>query len=720
MAERPELTVERLFSDPPLFTGLPQNPQFTPDGGHAAYLRTADDDRQRLDLWRVDLASGEHSRWVNGASLHEQIGQTSDTAAERAERERRRQFARGITAFRFSPDGRHVLLPAGGTAFLLNVADDRVRAITPPGTRQTDMRFSPDSTRVSYVRDGNLYCCGLAGEREIQLTADGGGTVSNGLADFIAQEEMHRFEGYWWSPDSRYLAFTRVDESPVPVSQRFEINAAEVTTVAQHYPYAGGPNADVRLLVIEMASGNLREIAYREEDGDYLARVNWLGNRLAVQRQSRDQRTLTLYAVDPQTGDSERLLTETADTWVNLHDNLQPLPGPGPATGRQFLWTSERSGHSHLYIFRGGELHPVTAGSGRINRVLWADEQRALVSGWLESATEQHLFEVPLTGTGQPRPLTGEPGWHELTVSRDGRRVLDRFSALDIPARLDLLEVNGAPARSSVLIEERIDAGHPYRAFLPAHRTPQLGILSAEDGQALHYRLTRPGGSAPAGGFPVIVYVYGGPGVQRVRNDWPPLLLQLLQQHGYGVLELDNRGTGNRDPGFEAAIHRRLGGAEVRDQVAGARFLAGLDWVNPQRIGVFGHSYGGYMTLMCLMQAAEHFKAGVAVAPVTDWHLYDTHYTERYLGTPEANPAGYRDSDVLNHAARLTGKLLLIHGMADDNVLFTHSTKLMRALQAGNQPFEMMAYPGSKHALQEPDVSIHRFNLLLDFFGRQL
>lgn len=718
-----ELTVERLFSDPPLFTGLPQNPQFTPDGAHVAYLKTAADDRQRLDLWRVDLASGEHACWVNGASLDEHSGQAADTAAEQAERERRRQFARGITSFRFSPDGRHLLLPVAGTAFLLNVADDSLRAITPPGTRQTDMRFSPDSSRVSYVRDGNLYCCELAGDREVALTADGGGTVSNGLADFIAQEEMHRFEGYWWSPDCRYLAFTRVDESPIAVSQRFEINAEEVTTVAQHYPFAGGPNADVRLLVIEMASGNMREIAYRQEDGDYLTRVNWLNDRLAVQRQSRDQRTLSLHAFDPRTGDGERLLTETADTWVNLHDNLHPLPDAGAESGTRFLWTSERSGHSQLYVYRSGELHALTSGSGRINRVLWADGQRALVSGWQESATEQHLFQVPLANDGQPRRLTAAPGWHELTVSRDGRRALDRFSSLDVPARLDLLTLNGgpdAPAEASVLIEERIDHRHPYGAHVEAHRTPQLGTLTAEDGQLLHYRLTRPDDPLPAGGCPVIVYVYGGPGVQRVRNDWPPLLLQLLQQHGYGVLELDNRGTGNRDPGFEAAIHRRLGGAEVRDQVVGARFLAGLDWVDAQRIGVFGHSYGGYMTLMCLMQAAEHFKAGVAVAPVTDWRLYDTHYTERYLETPEANPAGYRDSNVLSHAAKLTGKLLLIHGMADDNVLFTHSTKLMRALQAGNRPFEMMAYPGSKHALQEPDVSIHRFNLLLDFFGRHL
>jgi dipeptidyl-peptidase-4 len=218
----------------------------------------------------------------------------------------------------------------------------------------------------------------------------------------------------------------------------------------------------------------------------------------------------------------------------------------------------------------------------------------------------------------------------------------------------------------------------------------------------------------------VIVHVYGGPGVQRVRNEWQPLTLQMLAQHGYGVLELDNRGSGNRGPAFEAPIHRRLGDIEVRDQLRGVEFLRTLEWVDGSRIGVMGHSYGGYMALQCLLQAPAHFRAAVSTAPVTDWRLYDTHYTERYLGMPAENAAGYEDSNVFGWLSDSIGSLLLIHGMADDNVLYTHSTQLYRALQARKLPFEMMAYPGSKHALQEQDVSIHRFNLILDFFNRHL
>ncbi len=715
------LTPARLFSDPPLFGRVPQNARFIPDGSGVAFLRVAEDDRERLDLWRLDLASGQQSLWVDGRSVDG--GDAAASEEEQAERERRRQFAGGITRFEFSADGRNLLLPVAGTAFLMDLDSQSVRAVTPPGTRQTDMRFAPDGASLTYVRDGDLYRFDLQSNHEIRLTADGGGPVKNGIADFIAQEEMHRFEGYWWSPDSAWLAFTRVDDSPVAVSRRFEIQADAVEVVEQRYPYAGARNADVRLVVMELASGETREIPWHVEDDDYLARVDWVGARLAVQRQSRDQQTLELTLYDPRSGDGQVLVTEQAQTWVNLHDNFHSLCEP-EATAADFLWTSERSGRRQLYRYRHGELTAQSDLPGRVDRLLWADRERALVSGWADSPTEQHLFEISLTGGGAPVRLTGPGGWHDAEVSADGRRVLDRYSNLENPGCLALLDLNVAPdgagASARTLVEEVVAGDHPYLPYLPNHSTPELGTLNAEDGQVLCYRLTRPLGTAPAGGHPAIVYVYGGPGVQRVRNEWPPALLQLLAQHGFVVLELDNRGSSYRDPGFEAPIHYRLGAVEVRDQSRGARFLAEQDDVDPDRIGVFGHSYGGYMTLMCLLQAPDLFKAGVAVAPVTDWTLYDTHYTERYLGTPAGNPQGYRDSAVLGLASGLSRPLLLVHGMADDNVLFTHTTKLMKTLQDATRPFELMTYPGSKHALQERSVSVHRFEALLDFFQRHL
>lgn len=712
-----ELTVERLFGDPPLFTGAPQQPQFTPDGGHVVYLRPAVDDRERLDLWRVHLDSGHHERWLDARDLA--TAGSAATAEELAERERRRQFARGITAFQFSPCGRYLLLPLEGAGHLLTLADGRMRTITAPDTRQTDLRFTPDGAAVCWVRAGNLYRYDLATDTEQPITEDGGGAVSYGLADFIAQEEMHRFEGYWWSPDGAWVAFTRVDESVVPESLRYDMDADRITVVAQRYPYTGERNPDVRLLLRSTTSGQTQEVEFRSAADDYLARVGWIGRRLAVQRQSRDQQRLEVVAFDPQTGTGEPLLTEASATWVNLHDNLMPVERDAAPGAERVLWTSERDGPSRLYLWEAGRLHPVGPAEGRVQRVLWADADRALVSGWFETPTENHLYEIALDGASPPRRLTPAGAWHEPVVERNGDRAVCRTSDPQTPGALLLVDTR-ARGEPRTLYRETLTREHPYFPYLSEHATPELGTLTAEDGQRLHYRLTRPAGPMPAGGAPVIVQVYGGPGAQRVKNEWPPGLLQLLARRGYAVFELDNRGSANRGRDFEAPIFGRLGDAEVRDQALGVDFLRSQPWVNADRIGIFGHSYGGYMTLMCLAQRPELFRAGVAVAPVTDWRLYDTHYTERYLGTPAGNPDGYRDSSVFAHLDGLSGHLLLIHGMADDNVLFTHSTRLIQALQERTRPFELMVYPGAKHALQERHISVHRFNLLLDFFGRHL
>ncbi|MCZ0943530.1 MAG: alpha/beta fold hydrolase, partial [Gammaproteobacteria bacterium] len=301
------------------------------------------------------------------------------------------------------------------------------------------------------------------------------------------------------------------------------------------------------------------------------------------------------------------------------------------------------------------------------------------------------------------------------TASQGGAWLFERASSLQSPSRIQFGRGDG---KWHQLSETKIDSHHPYHPFVDEHVTPELGTLTAEDGQTLHYSLTRPQSSTEP--VPLIVFVYGGPGVQRVRNEWPPLPLQLFVQRGFGVLELDNRGSANRGRRFEAPIHRRLGQAEVCDQALGVEFAANLPWVDAGRIGVFGHSYGGYMALMCLAQVPQRFRAGVAVAPVTDWRLYDTHYTERYLGHPKDNAEGYEASSVLTHIDGIQGKLLLMHGMSDDNVVFTHSMRLMTALQEANIPFELMTYPGAKHSMQQKAVAIHRFNLILDFFERHL
>ncbi len=700
----PKLTVERLFSDPPLFADAPRHPQMAPDGGCITYLQAAPDDRERLDLWRADPTTGAAERWVSGADL---TADTSPTAAERAEQERRRAFVHGITSHQWHPDGRALLLVAEGSGHLLDVATGHIRRITPEGRRYTDIKLSPQGQHLSYVADGNLYMKRLADGCERTVAASEDPNLSFGIADFLAQEEMNRYDGHWWRKDEAQIAFTRVDASPVRASRRFEADSQGLQVIEQRYPFAGEANPAVGLGLYDVVSAATRWIDYADAPGDYLARVAFVGGKLAVQVQNRAQNRLRLKLIDTASLAACTLIEESSATWINLHDNFTPIGED------DYLWTSERSGTSQIYRYRNDNCEPVSRGHGHITRILTANSERVLASGWLETPTEQHLYRFDL-GDGRPTRLTG-PGWHDVTASQSGAWLFAQGSSLQSPGRIQFGRGDG---EWRPLSETKIDRQHPYHPFVDEHVTPELGTLVAEDGQTLHYRLTAP--PSPAEPVPLIVYVYGGPGAQRVRNEWPPLLLQLFAQRGFGVLELDNRGSTNRGLRFEAAIHRCLGQAEVRDQALGVEFAANLPWVDADRIGVFGHSYGGYMALMCLAQLPERFRAGVAVAPVTDWRLYDTHYTERYLGQPEDNAEGYAASSALTHLEGIRGKLLLMHGMSDDNVVFTHSMRLMTALQEANVPFELMTYPGAKHSLQQKAVAIHRFNLILDFFERHL
>ena len=699
-----KLTPARLFDRQPL-SRAPSQLKLSADGRYGSFLLPADDDRERLELWLIEMASGQLRRLLAG-----ETAAAPETAEARDERERRRQFSRGVTAYEWHPERHQILLPAGGVR-LLDVETGAVRELAPAGAGASGARFSAKGNFVSYVRDGDLYAMELANGEVRRLTTDGGGTVTNGLADFIAQEEMHRFEGHWWSPDDQRVAFVRVDASPVPETQRHEIDDSGIRVVPQRYPFAGGPNVEVRLGILEMASGDVTWLDWAVAPDDYLARVAFRpSGALFVQAQSRDQRRLALrlYAF----GVWQEVFTETATSWINLHDNLKFLPD------RRFLWTSERDGTADLYVGRAsrddGSWHVERCPTelGRVSRVLAATKEAAWVLGWQTAPASQGLYRIGLNGdSGSAVPVLAGSCWCEGVAS--GRAGIALATRASTAAGVELVAVplGTAPSRTIVLPKLPLGAPDLGGEF-------SVGQIETETA-VLHYRLTKASPCVPNRRYPVVVFVYGGPGVQRVRHELPPPTVQLFAQAGFGVFELDNRGSANREKAFEDAIAGRLGQVEVEDQLAGVAFLRQQDWVDARRIGIFGHSYGGYMVLMCLAQS-HAFAAGAAVAPVTDWTLYDTHYTERYLGPPEANAAGYAASSPLPRVGAIDAPLLLMHGMADDNVLFTHSLKLIKALQDAGKPFELMTYPGAKHALQERSVAIHRYNCILDFFRRTL
>lgn len=711
------LTPERLFSSPPLTRGAPADLKFAPDGSFLTYQRAADDDRERMDLWKIDLQSGAHHLLLDARSLTATSTDVTElTPEERAERERRRQFSHGITAYQWHPDGEQLVIPMDGQVLLVQPADDAPTAIPlcPPGTRQSGLQVSPAGRFISYVREGDLYITDIQQQREQRLTSDASEVLQNGLPDFLAAEEMHRFAGHWWSLDEQQLVFTKVDESPVAVSHRLELDATGARTIAQRYPYTGAANPDVSLWRYDLASGTSQCIWRNSNSDAYLARVHLCEGGVLIQTQDRLQQHLRLSVYDPAAEQWLTLYAEQSSTWINLTDDFRAL-----ANG--YLITTEQHGTRQAVVLNPDGAQRKLNGPTHINTVHAHDANTVWASGWLNTPIENHLFAINLDGSGFTQ-LTEAPGWHQAVVDVNSMRYLDHFSSVTQPAQLRLVNLSDDPdtgqTEPMTVYAERFRDDHPYTPYLSRHATATFGSVEADDGQTLHYRLTPP--AQINGMHPTIVYVYGGPGPQKAKNEWSPLLIQLFAQQGFAVLEIDNRGSGNRGRTFEAPIYRHMGGVEVADQVAGLAALDQVAWADRTRVGVFGHSYGGYMTLMCLTQASAHFRAGVAVAPVSDWALYDTHYTERYMGLPDDNTDGYHQANVLTHLDKLSAPLLLMHGMADDNVLFTHSTMIMARLQQLGKAFELMTYPGAKHSMQERDVSIHRFNMILDFFQRTL
>ena len=720
------LDIDRLFESPDLSGPQPRGLKISPDSSRVTFLRGKEDDRLQMDLWEYHLGEGKIRLLVDSTDLV--AGPENLSEEEQARRERLRIVdQRGIVSYQFSPDGGSLLFPLNGDLYLYTLATGEVRQLTATDAGEIDPKFSPEGSYVSFVRDQNLFVIDLATGKERALTEDGGGLIKNGMAEFIAQEEMARYTGYWWSPDESTIAFMQVDESPVKVVQRFEVYAEDFKVYDQRYPEAGTPNVSVRLGVVALEDASVRWLDTGDDPDVYLPRVGWFpdSRQLAVQRQSRDQQTLELLRIDTRTGDSKLLLTERSDTWIRLHNELVFLK----ATPR-FIWASSRSGYKHLYLYDndGTLIRPLSEGSWEVvhgsrrqNAVLHVNEQdgTVYVSGTFDSPLERHVYALSLEGSRPPQRLTELPGWHQATFADSGEFYIDTFHSVSTPPQVSVHRNDGS--RLAFIEENVLDASHPYYPYLASRPETRFGTLKAADGQLLHYRLRTPADFDPAARHPVVVIVYGGPGGGIVRNAWSAGFAEVLTANGSVVFSLDNRGTGNRGVAFDAPIYRRLGHIEVADQITGVEYLKSLHFVDPERIGMFGWSYGGYLVLMTMMQEPDAFAAGVSGAPVTDWTLYDTHYTERYMGTPQNNAEGYEAASAFPYVEQLDRPLLVMHGMADDNVLFTNSTKLFKALQDSGKNFDVMAYPGSKHALlRVPSTGRHGYAKILRFFDTHL
>ncbi len=724
------LTLDAITGDAPLSGPTLLKPQIAPDGSRVTFLRGKDSDRNRLDLWAFEVATGKTALLVDSADVLPGEEVLSDE--EKARRERQRTAAlSGIVDYQWSPDGKSLLFPLGGELYLYDLSKSgrtAVRKLTTGAGFATDPKVSPKGGFVSFIRGRNLWVIEVATGDEIQLTADGSGTIGNGVAEFVADEEMGRHTGYWWAPDDSAIAFARIDESGVPVQKRYEVYPDRTEVVEQRYPAAGDTNVAIRLATIAPKRGATPQWVDLGKNADiYLARVDWRDpRRLTFQRQSRDQRRLELIEVELASGKQRTLIVETAKTWVPLHDALRFLQD-----GR-FLWSSERSGFEHLYLASedGRQLKPLTRGDWPVDALLAVDEAKGLVyfsagrtADGEADARQSQLHVVPLAG-GRIRTLSTERGMHTASFAKNASVYVDSWSNAGTPPQIALHRADGTFV-ANLIDNDPAKPDHPYAQYMATHRPVEFGTLTAADGRTpLHYSLIKPPGFDPARRYPVLVYVYGGPAAQTVTDSWPGrgdhFFNQYMAQQGYVVFSLDNRGTPRRGAAFGGALYAKQGTVEVADQQAGVAWLRAQPWVDGERIGVHGWSNGGYMTLMLLAKAADDYACGVAGAPVTDWALYDTHYTERYMDLPAANVDGYREASVFTHIDGIRpDALLLIHGMADDNVLFGNSTKLMSLLQKRAVPFELMTYPGAKHGLRGRDA-LHRYRLTQTYLDRCL
>jgi dipeptidyl-peptidase 4 len=529
----------------------------------------------------------------------------------------------------------------------------------------------------------------------------------------VAQEDLGRLSGYWPSPSGELVAFENLDESTIPIYPIVHQAKPRVEVEEHRYPFVGADNARVKLGLARVDGASQRWLDLPEEDG-YIARVDWhRDGRLFVQWLARCSERLTLFSYDGQ-GNRTSLLVENGEPWINLHDDLRFVDETG-----EYIWSSERSGYRHLYLYGSdGRLsRQLTDGEWPAEATVALDSERRQLYfvGWRESPVERHLFRISLDG-GEPERLTPERGMHGAVIAPDFSSFVDVWDNLERPPSVTVRGMNGA-VRQVIHEPAEIDID-----LSP----PELHRFRTADGVELHAAVYKPGPSAESGGeggMPVIVSTYGGPGAQVVNDSWAQtvdLRAQLLAEHGFVVLKVDNRGSARRGLKFEAPIAGTLGGIEVRDQTEGLRWLGSLGGADLSRVGIYGWSYGGYVTLMALLTKPDVFKAGIAGAPVTFWEGYDTAYTEKYLGKPQDNPEGYQRSSTLTYVERLHGKLFLVHGMIDENVHFRHTARIMQALIDAGKPFETLLYPNERHMPRSERDRADMERRLLDFFQRSL
>ncbi len=701
-----DLTVDAITHGAFSGAALP-SPQWLADGSAFFDLRRAADGG--VDIVRVSASTGASTVVAPAASLAGADGAPFNVESVVISRDATKVllFHNSVRVWRQN---------TRGVYDVLDVASGKVTPLSAAPGLQMFAKFSPDGRRVAFVRDNNLFVTDLAARQEHALTTNGSDVIINGTSDWVYEEELSIRDAFRWSPDSRRLAFWRFDQSPVPVFPMLDELSLAAKAIPLRYPRPGDPNSRVTIGVVDADS---RATTWLHTGaGEYLAAMDWAGpDSVAVQRMPRTQNQIDLLMLSASSGSGRTVLTERDSAWVDVEENTPRWV----ANGSMFLWPSERSGWRQYYLYRrdGTLVTRVTRDGVDVASLAGVDEKHGYVYALVAAPTpmERQLYRYSLRGGSETR-ATPEPGTHRISVSPDGATMVDIHSTASLPGAASLVSLTRGGQRHV------LEANAALRERLARiTRAPEFFQIPLPDGTKLNAFRILPPTFDSTRHYPVLMYVYGGPQSQTVLDEYGGdryLWHEMLARRGYVVVSVDNRGTGARGSAFRHIVYRHLGIHESDDQIAAARWLGAQKWVDPSRIGIWGWSYGGYMASITSFRGGSVFRSAIAVAPVTDWRLYDDIYTERYMRTPAENPAGYGEGSAQAYVSKLSASFLVIHGTGDDNVHAQNTIQLIDKLEAANKPFQLMLYPARTHSLSGGNSRTHLFTLLTHFVDQTL
>ena len=587
------------------------------------------------------------------------------------------------------------------------------------GKKQRLATFSPDGSKVAYIVENNIFIKNLKTNVETQVTKDGlYNNIINGTTDWVYEEEFSFTRAFFWSPDGNRIAYYKMDESKVKEFDMTMYNELYPEQYKYKYPKAGEDNSIVTIWIYDVKTNNTISADIGQEKNQYIPRIKWTNdpNQLSIQRMNRLQNKLEILITDAKTGNSKVIYNEENKSYIDITDNLTFLEDK-----KSFILTSEKDGYNHIYKMGldGKMINQITIGKWDVDAFKGIDEKNKLVYfiSSETSPTDRDLYSIKLDGTGKTK-ITTRKGCNDIEFSKNFKYFVNNFSDANTPY---YSSINKSDGKELVKLEDNANIITSMKEY--GFGKKEFFKFTTTENVQLNAWMIKPLNFDSTKKYPLLMYVYGGPGSQTVENRWGSydyIWFQMLAQKGYLVVSVDNRGTGSRGEEFKKMTYLQLGKFETTDQIEAAKYLGSLKYIDSKRIGIFGWSYGGYMSTLCMTKGADYFKTGIAVAPVTNWRYYDNIYTERYMRTPQENPKGYDDNSPINFTKKLKGKFLLVHGVADDNVHVQNSMELIKSLVDSNKQFEMQFYPNKNHGIYGGTTRFHLYTRMTDFLLKNL